>query len=107
MTSERVDCSRRPNMLKVAAEAPAILASQTDRLENSFWPSKTVFFQDYPAFSNDGRSWKGDDQNIDLMALVVVDDFPAEVCVQDEPEFEFYPKDHKLINDRPSVRSFA
>jgi len=71
-------------MLKVAAEAPAILASETDRLENSFWPSKTVFFHDYPAFSNDGRPWKDDDQHIDLMALFVVDDFPAEVCVPEK-----------------------
>jgi len=79
MSSSKVDYSRRPQMLKVAAEAPAILASKTDSLENSSWPSKTVFFQDYPAFIDDGRPWKDDDRNIDVMALVVIDDFPAEV----------------------------
>ena len=80
MTSHKVNYSRRSIMLKVAVEAPAIRASETDDLENSSWPSKTAFFGNFPAFSDDGRPWKDDDQNMDLMALVVLNDFPAEVC---------------------------
>lgn len=57
MASHKVSYSRRPQMLRVAAEAPAILAPETDRLENSSWPSKTVFFHDYPASSNDGLGY--------------------------------------------------
>jgi hypothetical protein len=79
MTSKKVDFSRRSIMLNVAAEASNVRASQTDDLENSSWPSKTAFFGNFPAFSDDGRPWKDDDQNKDLMALVVLDDFPAEV----------------------------
>jgi hypothetical protein len=55
MFSEKVDYSRRSIMLKVAAEAPAVRASETDDLENSSWPFKHAFFGNFPAVSNDGR----------------------------------------------------
>ena len=80
MTSHKVDYSRCSIMLQVAAEAPAIRASETDRLKNSSWPSKTAFLGNFPAFSKDGRPWRDDDQNMDPMALVVLDDFSAEIC---------------------------
>jgi hypothetical protein len=89
MTSEKADCSRRSYMSRVAAEAPTILASETDHIQNSIWPYKSAFLRDYPTFSNDGRPWKVDDQNIDLMALIVVDDFPVEVCTSHGLDFHF------------------
>ncbi|KAM0709727.1 hypothetical protein Q7P35_003767 [Cladosporium inversicolor] len=103
MSSERVDYRRRSIMLKAAAEAPAVRASQTDKPENSSWTSKTAFFSNFPAFSDDGRPWKDDDQVMDLMALVVVDDFPAEACTPCRLEFHF--TDHKLIYRRLSTKS--
>lgn len=105
MSSENVDYSRRSIMLKAAAEAPAVRASQTDKPENSSWTSKTAFFSNFPAFSDDGRPWKDDDQVMDLMALVVVDDFPAEACTPCRLEFHF--TDHKLIYRRLSTKSSA
>lgn len=87
MSSEKVDYSRRSIMLKVAAEAPAFRASETDDVENCSWPSKHAFFGNFPAFSDDGRPWEDDDQFIDVMALVVLDDFPAELCRPKRPVF--------------------
>jgi hypothetical protein len=37
-----------------------------------------MFLENVPYFSP-GQSWEGDDKSVDLMALVVLDDFPAEV----------------------------
>lgn len=85
MTSERLQCGRRSQMLDVIAEAPAILSSSTDQLENSLWPSKTMFLENYPSFGED-LPWKVDDQNIDLMALAVLDDFSPEVCTERYPK---------------------
>lgn len=84
MSSEKVDYSRRSIMLKAAADAPAVRASQTEYLENSPWSTKTAFFENFPAFSDDGRPWNDDDQLLDLMALVVLDEFPIEVCRPDK-----------------------
>lgn len=65
-------------MLKTAAEAESILASDTDSIDHPFWTSKTEFLEDYPVFGED-QHMEDDDKEIDLMALVVLDDFPVEV----------------------------
>lgn len=88
MTSERVSLGRRARMLDVAAEARIILSSSTDQLQNSIWPSKTAFLDSYPCFSED-RPWNDDDQNIDLMALIVLDDVPHEVSIRTLPTLTF------------------
>ena len=105
MSSEKVDYSRRTIMLKAAAEAPAVRASQTDKLENSSWTSKTAFFSNFPAFSDDGRPWKDDDQEMDLMALVVLDDFPSEVCMP--CKLNIWSRHLMLSDHRLSTTSFA
>lgn len=66
-------------MLEIAADAHAILSSNTDQIDHSFWSSKTQFLENYPCFSKD-LSWNDDDQDVDLMALVVLDEFSPEVC---------------------------
>jgi hypothetical protein len=83
MTSQRKEYGRREYMLELAKEAKHILSSETELLEprehiSSFWSSKIEFLENNPFFSHD-QAWQDDEQRIDLMALVVLDDFPAEV----------------------------
>lgn len=65
-------------MLKLAEEAKSILSSETEQLDHPIWTSKTMFLENVPYFSP-GQYWGGDDNSVDLMALVVLDNFPAEV----------------------------
>lgn len=104
MTSQRINYGRRSQMLENTAKAPAILASETDHVEDSFWYSKAGFLRDHPYFGA-GRPWKEDDQNIDLMALVVLDDFSAEVRRPDQ--VKPHMQNLKLMISRPSPRSSA
>jgi hypothetical protein len=78
MTSERIDYGRRAEALILAAEARSILSSETDSIEHPYWNSKTEFLESNPIFGED-RHMDDDDKNIDLMALVVLDEFPIEV----------------------------
>jgi hypothetical protein len=88
-------------MQRVFAKAPAIMSSETDRIEGNFYASRTGFLKDYPYFSVD-LPWKDDDQSIDLMALVVLDDVPAEV--RRWHTIETYVQKLELIVSRHSMR---
>lgn len=65
-------------MLEFAEEAKSILSSETEELDHPIWSSKTMFLENNVRFASENRLWS-DDQSADLMALVVLDDFPAEV----------------------------
>jgi hypothetical protein len=77
MTSTKIEYGRRERMLELAEEAKSILSSETEQLDHPIWRSKTMFLENVPFFSND-QPWT-DDESVDLMALVVLDDLPAEV----------------------------
>lgn len=78
MTSTRVKYGRRERMLEAAEEAKSILSSETELLDHPMWSSKTMFLDSNPYFSRD-ELWRDDEREVDLMALVVLDDYPAEV----------------------------
>lgn len=78
MTSERIEYGRRERMLEFAEEAKSILSSETEELEHPIWSSKTMFLENNVRFASQDQLWS-DDESMDLMALVVLDDFPAEV----------------------------
>jgi hypothetical protein len=79
MTSTRIKYGRRERMLELAEQAKFILSSETDRVDHYMWYSKSMFLNNYPYLGHD-PDWRDDEKDIDLMALVVLDDFPAEVC---------------------------
>lgn len=66
-------------MLKVVEEAKTILLSERDEFEHPIWASKSQFLENYP-FLGEYPVLKDDEKYVDLMALVVLDDFPVEVC---------------------------
>ena len=78
MTSKRIEYGRRKRMLEVAEEAKSILSSETEELDHPIWSSKTMFLANNVRFASKDQLWS-DDESADLMALVVLDDFPAEV----------------------------
>ena len=65
-------------MLEFAEEAKSILSSETEELDHPIWNSKTMFLENNVRFASQDQLWS-DDESMDLMALVVLDDFPAEV----------------------------
>ena len=91
-------------MLELAAEANSILSSETEELDHPIWSSKTMFLQNVPYF-NRGQYWGGDDESVDLMALVVLDDFPAEVWRAEVLGVHF--QELQLIVSRLSTKFFV
>ncbi|GAB7322014.1 hypothetical protein MBLNU13_g03068t1 [Cladosporium sp. NU13] len=77
MTSERIEYGRRERMLELAEEAKSILYSETEELDHPIWSSKTTFLENNVRFASQDQLWSYDG-SMDLMALVVLDDFPAE-----------------------------
>lgn len=62
-------------MLELAAKADNLLSSDTASPNE-----KAAFIQSF-AWSRVSEQWP-DDSRTDLMALVVLDDFPVEVCLE-------------------------
>jgi hypothetical protein len=74
VTTRRVELGRKSYMLKRAEEAATIPSS-----DSALPASKDRFKKSFPCF-HEGRQWRDHDRNTDLMALAVMDEFPAEVC---------------------------
>jgi hypothetical protein len=74
VTTSRVELGRKSYMLERAEEAKIILSS-----DSASPASKDRFKKGFPRFQ-EGCQWSDHDRNTDLMALVVMDEFPAEVC---------------------------
>jgi hypothetical protein len=75
MTSSKTDVGRTRCALELAAKAETILSSDTASATE-----KADFIRMY-SWSRTTASWL-EDSRTDPMALVVLDDFPVEVCVE-------------------------
>lgn len=74
MASRKLEMGRRSHTLELAAQADAILSSDTAS------PTEKANFIRMYSWSRASEQWL-DDKRTDLMALVVLDDFPVEVCL--------------------------